>query len=358
MTSRWRQGATARGAAVLASAAAGTAATFLLVTLTAPHGSYLRAFFLERSWIQHASTFCFWVAMVLLLLRHIAYSRERDAKAAAETILDDPTFRTRLIWSDATAVQRRFSAEEHAAHRPSITFGRVVNALERLFKAQSTHAMESYCRNRSEVDAQDLDTSYSDIRFLIWMIPTLGFIGTVMGIGRAIAGFADVMSRARDLQEVRTVMPDISYYLGTAFDTTLLALALSALTVFYMSSLLKRQEQLLGEIDTLCLDRVCAAFQEYSTASREITESITQNAELIRDRMNGNRAQLEKVIRGELPALLADDIVRQLERLTGLARAEIERLAASQEQLARELALLAARVPRPPGDGGGDAHGA
>jgi len=346
---RWRGGATAQGIAVLAAAAAATALTFLAVRVAAPAGSYFRIFFFERSWIQHASTFCFWVAMVLLLVRHRGFAREREARAVAAAILEDPSFRARLIWSDATSIQRRFTDATHARHHRSITFSRIVNALERLFKAQSTNAMESYCRTRSDVDSQELDTSYSDVRFLIWIIPTLGFIGTVMGIGRAIAGFAEVIAGARDMQAVRAVLPEISYYLGTAFDTTLLALALSAVAVFYMSALLKRQEQLLGEIDTLCHDGVCAAFQEHSTASREIVEAIGANVDQIRDRMNGNRAQLENAIRSELPAVLAE----RFDELTRETRAEVARLAAAQERLAGELERVAqglARLGRPSGE--------
>ena len=294
---------------VLAGAAASTAITFAVVAAAFPRDSYVYVLFFERSWIQHASTFAFWVTIITLATKHLAFRQERAAYTQATAILAQPEFQGTLIWSDANRVRDTFGSVRYALYQTSITFVRILNALDRLRKTQTTTALADYFRTRSDFDAGDLENGYAGIRYFIWLIPTLGFIGTVMGIGIGISGFAGTIAHAKDFEDIRKFLPEVTFALGTAFDTTLLALLLSALAVFYMSFLLKRQEHLLGEIDTLCFDQVCALFQEHSTASDEIVRAIEDTVQQIIDRMNGNRAKIESVIRHELPTVLRDELL-------------------------------------------------
>lgn len=301
-------------------AAVATAASFLVIRATAPADSYLYVLFFDRSWIQPASTFCFWLAMALLWQKLRVHRTERDAYAAAAAVLSAPPFgpdQQPLNWTDASKQRRRFVDPPQFAQ--SLTFSRIVHALDRLHKTQSTQSMQEYCKARSEVDAAELDTGYADIRYLVWLIPTLGFIGTVMGIGEAITGFANVITNAADFSAVRGELPKVSYSLGTAFDTTLLALALSATVVLCMSLLVKRQEQVLSRIDTLCFDGLCASFQEHSTASREIVEAVDKSINQLIERMNGNRASIEAAFGSELQAASASSAER-LEALGDVLR--------------------------------------
>ena len=71
---------------------------------------------------------------------------------------------------------------------------------------------------QSEMNLNYLDTSYGIIRYLAWSIPSIGFIGTVIGISGAL-GKVD-QAASGDLSAVTAL-------LGTAFDTTLIALFLS-----------------------------------------------------------------------------------------------------------------------------------
>jgi biopolymer transport protein ExbB/TolQ len=318
--------------AVPALAILATGSTFLLIALFAPRESYLFLLFFERSWIQPASTFCFWLTMSLLLWKLLSFSFEKEAFERGRAILGDRELATTLTWTDADRVQKRFEAGEHRPHHRSITFTRITKAMDRLRKTQSTGALENYFRTRSDIDASELETSYAGVRYLTWLIPTLGFVGTVMGIGIGISGFASIIQNAQGFQEIQKSLPIVTQALGTAFDTTLLALGLSAIAVFAMSDLLKRQERLLEEIDNLCFDEICALFQEHSTATDEIVEAMSRNINELIVRANGNRAQIEEVIRRELPEALGNRMSPMggalAAQLDGLARAtaEIERL--------------------------------
>lgn len=298
---------------------AATIVTLALVWLVAPAKSYLHDFFFDRSWIQYASTLCFWTAIAVLVIKHRRFRAERHALEAARSRLAAKPFgpgQPPLIWAQANDVRRGFA---DAANSQSLAFSRIVHALDRLFKTKSTQSMQEYCRTRGELDATELDTGYADLRYLIWLIPTLGFIGTVMGIGQAISGFAGIISTASDFNAVRQYLPTVAYYLGTAFDTTLLALALSAIAVFYMSWLTKQQEQLLTNLDTLCLDGLCSSFQEHSTASSDFIEAVNDVAKQLVDRMNGNRGAVVDVIREELPQRVAQAVEEMLRARPGPA---------------------------------------
>jgi len=76
---------------------------------------------------------------------------------------------------------------------------------------------------QSDINLNYLDTSFSIIRFLAWSIPSIGFIGTVIGISGALSHVDQ--AAAGDLSAVTSL-------LGTAFDTTLVALFLSIILMF------------------------------------------------------------------------------------------------------------------------------
>jgi biopolymer transport protein ExbB/TolQ len=80
-----------------------------------------------------------------------------------------------------------------------------------------------------------VDLRYSMLRYLTWAIPTVGFIGTVIGISMALA-MIDPHASAQPLGE-------IALALGVSFYTTLVALVESAILVFFMH-LVQVQEEL------------------------------------------------------------------------------------------------------------------
>ena len=79
----------------------------------------------------------------------------------------------------------------------------------------------------------ELELKYNMLRYLVWPIPTLGFIGTVIGIALGLAEAANMP----DLEvggDIRAWFAGMTVELGIAFNTTLMALGLSAILVFLM----------------------------------------------------------------------------------------------------------------------------
>jgi hypothetical protein len=85
--------------------------------------------------------------------------------------------------------------------------------------------------------------------WLITVVPMLGFIGTLVGMMMAM-GNAGLVVAAQGTAELRRAMDTLSIYLGTAFDTTLVALLLSMLLERLRGVVVRRDGHLLEVLRT------------------------------------------------------------------------------------------------------------
>lgn len=87
---------------------------------------------------------------------------------------------------------------------------------------------------------QQFDSFYAIPRYINWALPILGFLGTVLGISQATEGLGVIILDSST--ELSQVLGQALSPLGTAFDTTLIALSLAV--VFGLSqTLLYRWEE-------------------------------------------------------------------------------------------------------------------
>ena len=96
----------------------------------------------------------------------------------------------------------------------------------------------------------ELDLGYHMIRYIVWLIPTIGFIGSVMGIGGAL-GVAGA-SKADD----PNLLMNTTSAMSIAFNGTFLALLLSAALVFIMHLAQMKEEKALNASAQYCLDQL------------------------------------------------------------------------------------------------------
>jgi phosphate/sulfate permease len=82
-----------------------------------------------------------------------------------------------------------------------------------------------------------LDLAYQTMRFLVWVIPTTGFIGTVVGISIALEGMQD----PKNIE-----FEKMTSGLAVAFYTTIVALVLSAILVLLQNVVQRREEMALN----------------------------------------------------------------------------------------------------------------
>ena len=101
----------------------------------------------------------------------------------------------------------------------------------------------------------EIGLRYNMLRYLTWLLPTLGFIGTLIGISLALAG-AGTLPDLEDHAALERWINALTANLGVAFYTTLVALGLSAVLVFLSSIASGREERALNETGQYCLDNL------------------------------------------------------------------------------------------------------
>ncbi len=87
------------------------------------------------------------------------------------------------------------------------------------------------------------DSENSMIRYLIWAIPSIGFIGTVRGIGQAL-------SQAE--QALAGDIAGMTDSLGVAFNSTLVALLISIILMFLFHQLQRLQDSQILDTQAYC----------------------------------------------------------------------------------------------------------
>jgi hypothetical protein len=106
---------------------------------------------------------------------------------------------------------------------------------------------------------------YEPLGFLNGCLPSLGFIGTVVGMGEALL-LADSLFGSSDRQKTISLMTE---QLGLAFDTTLVAL-LCGLVVGGLIAWVRRDEQaFLSRFEAALVDRFVDPSGPLGGASRE-----------------------------------------------------------------------------------------
>lgn len=95
-----------------------------------------------------------------------------------------------------------------------------------------------------EINKEKSESQYSNLRYLTWAIPSIGFIGTVIGISRALA-----IAHIGRIELVTAT-------LGMAFDTTLVALVLSLIVMYYYHYLEEQTDRLHAEMREFVMDKL------------------------------------------------------------------------------------------------------
>ena len=108
----------------------------------------------------------------------------------------------------------------------------------------------------SDADASVVATSFSIVKVLVWAMPILGFIGTVIGISESMGGFSRSLDGAAEFDAIKGSLGDVTTGLALAFDTTLVALVASVFLMLPMSWISKAEEQVISDVDDYCVTKL------------------------------------------------------------------------------------------------------
>ena len=200
--------------------------------------------------IQNVMWVLFFVGLGELIVR---FERGRCELQQLQRGLLPEDERTMLRAQDLVSIYEQVRPEPHAEQ----------NFLERLILRvvlqfqgnRSVDQANSLLNSSLELLQHEIDLKYNMLRYLVWVIPTIGFIGTVVGIALAM-GEAGNLPAIDQPDQFRPWMQTLTGKLSLAFNTTLLALLLSAILVFLMHVAQQREESALNRSGQYCLDNM------------------------------------------------------------------------------------------------------
>lgn len=98
------------------------------------------------------------------------------------------------------------------------------------------------------INLNQAESNQSLIRYVAWAIPSVGFIGTIIGIASSL-GYAGGLAGGGDITPVTDA-------LNVAFDTTLVALFLSLILMFYFHVMQEREEKLHTDTESYVIENL------------------------------------------------------------------------------------------------------
>ena len=119
----------------------------------------------------------------------------------------------------------------------------LLTALHRFRSTRNIQDVSTSVREECDAESDRLDSELSMVRYIAWAIPSVGFLGTVRGIGEALA---------QAHQAVEGNIAGVTQSLGVAFNSTFTALLISIVVMFLLHQLQLVQERLVLDTQHYC----------------------------------------------------------------------------------------------------------
>jgi biopolymer transport protein ExbB/TolQ len=217
----------------------------------------------------------FFVGLAILITKYLAILSQRQLLQRSPVLVPNPLpLPMSQVSNDINTI-----LTHEKKYGVSLLTERLKTHLHFLHRSPSATNLDAEIRSRAEDAATKCDADYGLVRLLLWAIPMLGFLGTVIGITVALDNL--------DLNAISESSKKLSAGLAVAFDTTGLAIAL-AVVLFFVQFLVYREESnLLTETDRLTEMELCGRFEQNDIKKenaailtiRRMLETITASIE-------------------------------------------------------------------------------
>lgn len=185
---------------------------------------------------------CFVLAIWAVAIMAYKTKRLSSEKHLLEQPLIQVSSGTRILPEDARTLARNL--ESLPDEKLDYLLPRALQgALQRLEAQSGVQEISSAVKDICEGESQRLDTELAMIRYIAWAIPSIGFIGTVRGIGSALANAHEAVAGN---------IAGVTASLGVAFNSTFIALLISIFIMFLSHQLTLHQERLVLDAQKYC----------------------------------------------------------------------------------------------------------
>ncbi len=250
---------------------------YTLVNVTAADSEFVRRYFAAHP-VEYVETAMFFVGIAALLLK--AAETFRQGLGLGEPLLGPRPAGGQPV-EDCAAL---FARVERVAggHTEDYRARRLRKTLLYVQRTGSAAGLDDELKYLAEEDAERAYAGYGLVRMIIWAIPILGFLGTVIGIALAMGKLTP--------QALEDSLPAVMAGLTVAFDTTALALALS-IVLFFSQFLADREERrLLERVDEQVAAELLGRFErvantpdgQLAAVRKMLRALVDSNEEIVR----------------------------------------------------------------------------
>ncbi|MGL5806022.1 MAG: MotA/TolQ/ExbB proton channel family protein [Xenococcaceae cyanobacterium] len=226
--------------------------------------SYLGILLYERGFTQYLDIF---FASIVIAIAVLKFGKiQQESKALGKNWLSQ---RLSVISLEEPNSEQVVNLQQSLAKEGSLIAGRCSRVINAYMQSGDRKSAAEFAMDDSSFYISASESSYSFPRVLIWAIPWLGFIGTVMGISDAVNGFSGLLKGAEQIDKIKEGIGAVTNGLAIAFDTTLLSLAMSILVMIPLVLVERRETKLLLAIDVFINDKLLPKLKEKSVGFDE-----------------------------------------------------------------------------------------
>lgn len=269
----------------------------------------------ERGWHQYAGTgFYLWAVLILAREWYRLLGNE-GAFAQAPELLRQIAEGKGLPASDRGLLPERLrQLDGHARGQAAPSVGQLMELN----------------REVSGLDQERTSGRFTLTKYILYLMPVIGFIGTVEGISHALLNISRVLPMVKELDGFLNNLTTVTHALQIAFDSTLLALFLSASLMFVQTVIYRLAEDQLARVDAWVVEHVLPALGRPEGP----TESMGPYIEELKEAISGVLA--ERLGSGFAPSV--ERFAGCVDRLPGV----VERMERGGEAIGRAGSNLAA----------------
>jgi len=216
---------------------------FLIVAAAFPVGLLVfnPTLMFDRGWHQYAGVSIYAVALAMLGREWLRLRGDERAFRDGPTLLE--------------AIERGESVE--AADRRLLPSR--LRQLDGHARGEARPTVAQLMELNREVSGLDQERTagrFTLTKYILYLLPVIGFIGTVEGISRALMNISIVLPMVRELDGFLNNLTGVTLALQIAFDSTLLALFLSAALMFVQTVVYRLAEDHLARVDAWVVEHV------------------------------------------------------------------------------------------------------
>lgn len=180
------------------------------------------------------------------ILEMQSQSREatREESALSESMLPE---RDQYVLDSHQVAQLKLETISRQRQQKTLLGDLIVKACTKYRNNKSTSESLEVVTAQSRINLSQAESKQSMIRYALWAIPSIGFIGTVIGIANSLKLAADTSPEG---------IKKITAALNVAFDTTLVALILSIIGSLLFHLLQEKVENLHTNLESYVIENL------------------------------------------------------------------------------------------------------